>query len=117
MTKKTGDGGTLSGGQVFSYSLGDVANNLTFMMTSMFLMVYMTDIAGVSTGVAGTIYGVTKIWAGVADLLAGQVVDRTNTRWGAAAAVAAVRQHASRDRVRAAVQRSRGAEPGPEAEA
>lgn len=74
--------GTLSGGQVFSYSLGDVANNLTFMMTSMFLMVFMTDIAGVSAGIAGTIYGVTKIWAGVADLIAGQTVDRTNTRWG-----------------------------------
>ncbi|HLS26533.1 MAG TPA: glycoside-pentoside-hexuronide (GPH):cation symporter [Beutenbergiaceae bacterium] len=74
--------GVLSGGEVFSYSLGDVANNLTFMMTSMFLMVYMTDIAGLSAGVAGTIYGVTKVWAGVADLIAGQTVDRTNTRWG-----------------------------------
>ncbi|MGC0250719.1 glycoside-pentoside-hexuronide (GPH):cation symporter [Pseudactinotalea sp. Z1748] len=74
--------GTLSGGQVFSYSLGDVANNVTFMMTSMFLMVYMTDIAGLSAGVAGAIYGVTKIWAGAADLIAGQVVDRINTRWG-----------------------------------
>ncbi|WP_147917477.1 cytidylate kinase family protein [Ruania zhangjianzhongii] len=83
MAEKSGrTGGTLSGGQVFSYSLGDVANNLTFMMTSMFLMVYMTDIAGLSAGVAGTIYGVTKIWAGAADLIAGQVVDRTNTRWG-----------------------------------
>src|SRR5690625_3576970 len=64
--------GVLSGGEVFSYSLGDVANNLTFMMTSMFLMVYMTDIAGLSAGVAGTIYGVTKVWAGVADLIAGR---------------------------------------------
>src|SRR5690625_4439293 len=83
MARKPGKyGGTLSGGQVFSYSLGDVANNLTFMMTSMFLMVYMTDIAGLSAGVAGTIYGVTKVWAGVADLIAGQTVDRTNTRWG-----------------------------------
>ncbi|WP_084109177.1 cytidylate kinase family protein [Knoellia aerolata] len=74
--------GTLSGRQVFSYALGDVANNLSFMMTSMFLMVYMTDIAGISAGVAGTIYGVTKIWAGVADLVAGQTVDRFDTRWG-----------------------------------
>lgn len=83
MARKPGKyGGTLSGGQVFSYSLGDVANNLTFMMTSMFLMVYMTDIAGLSAGVAGTIYGVTKVWAGIADLIAGQTVDRTNTRWG-----------------------------------
>ncbi|SDL81987.1 cytidylate kinase family protein [Tessaracoccus oleiagri] len=74
--------GTLSRGKVFAYSLGDVANNLSFMMTSMFLMVYMTDIAGLSAGVAGTIYGITKIWAGAADLIAGQTVDRINTRWG-----------------------------------
>lgn len=80
--QRRNQGGTLTGGQVFSYSLGDVANNLTFQMTSMFLMVYMTDIAGVSAAVAGTIYGVTKIWAGVADLVAGQTVDRIHTRWG-----------------------------------
>ena len=72
----------LTGRQVVSYALGDVANNLSFMMTSMFLMVYMTDIAGISAGVAGTIYGVTKIWAGVSDLIAGQTVDRFDTRWG-----------------------------------
>ncbi len=74
--------GKMSGGRVLSYALGDVANNLTFMMTSMFLMVYMTEIAGLSAGVAGLIYGVTKVWAGVADLIAGQTVDRINTRWG-----------------------------------
>ncbi|SQG64234.1 glucuronide carrier protein [Corynebacterium renale] len=72
----------LSNGTVISYALGDVANNLTFMMTSMFLMVFMTDIAGVGAGIAGTIYGVTKVWAGVSDLIAGQTVDRINTRWG-----------------------------------
>ena len=33
-------------------------------------------------GVAGAIYGVTKIWAGFADLIAGNVVDKTNSRWG-----------------------------------
>lgn len=36
--------------------MGDVANNLAFQMTSMFLMVYMTDIVGLSAGAAGTIY-------------------------------------------------------------
>ncbi|MDO5498055.1 MAG: glycoside-pentoside-hexuronide (GPH):cation symporter [Propionibacteriaceae bacterium] len=72
----------LSQGRVVSYALGDVANNLSFMMTSLFLMAYMTDIAGVSAAVAGTIYGVTKIWAGISDLIAGQTVDRANTRWG-----------------------------------
>ncbi|AJK69608.1 GPH family glycoside-pentoside-hexuronide:cation symporter [Corynebacterium marinum DSM 44953] len=74
--------GKLPGHRVLTYALGDVANNLTFMMTSMFLTMYMTEIAGLSAGVAGAIYGITKVWAGVADLLAGQTVDRANTRWG-----------------------------------
>ena len=72
----------MSNGRVISYALGDVANNLSFMMTSLFLMAYMTDIAGLTGAMAGTIYGVTKIWAGISDLIAGQTVDRANTRWG-----------------------------------
>ena len=44
--------GTLSNGRVVSYALGDVANNLAFQMTSMFLMVYMTDIVGLSAAAA-----------------------------------------------------------------
>ncbi|QGU08134.1 Glucuronide carrier protein [Corynebacterium occultum] len=72
----------LPGHRVITYALGDVANNLTFMMTSMFLMIYMTEIAGLSAGIAGVIYGVTKVWAGAADLIAGQTVDRFDTRWG-----------------------------------
>lgn len=55
--------GGLSRGRVVSYALGDVANNLAFQMTSMFLMVYMTDIVGISAAAAGTIYAVTKVWA------------------------------------------------------
>ena len=74
--------GTLSNGRVVSYAMGDVANNLAFQMTSMFLMVYMTDIVGLSAAAAGTIYAVTKVWAGVADLVAGNTVDKANTKWG-----------------------------------
>ncbi|SDB81151.1 glucuronide carrier protein [Raineyella antarctica] len=72
----------MSGGRVISYALGDVANNVAFMMTSLFLMAYLTEIAGISAGVAGTIYGITKIWAGVSDLVAGNTVGRKQTRFG-----------------------------------
>ncbi|MGV0396636.1 glycoside-pentoside-hexuronide (GPH):cation symporter [Corynebacterium uberis] len=68
--------------RVLSYALGDAANNLSFMMTSMFLLVYMTEIAGISAATAGAIYGITKFWAGASDLIAGQTVDRFDTRWG-----------------------------------
>lgn len=72
----------LSSGRVVSYALGDVANNVAFMMTSLFLMAYLTEIAGISAAMAGTIYGVTKIWAGVSDLVAGNTVGRKQTRFG-----------------------------------
>lgn len=75
-------GNKLSTGTVISYSFGDVANNLSFQMTSMFLMMYMTNIAGVSAAMAGTIYGVTKIWAGFTDLFAGSMVDKPRTKLG-----------------------------------
>ena len=74
--------GTMPRGRVVSYALGDVANNVSFQMTSLFLMAYMTDIAGVPAAVAGTIYGVTKVWAGVTDLVAGNTVGRRETKWG-----------------------------------
>ena len=72
----------LPGSRVVTYALGDVANNVSFQMTSLFLMAYMTDIAGVPAAVAGTIYGVTKVWAGVTDLAAGNTVGRRETKWG-----------------------------------
>ncbi len=68
--------------RVIGYALGDVANNVAFMMTSLFLMAYMTDIAGIPAAIAGTIYGVTKVWAGVTDLMAGNTVGRKQTKWG-----------------------------------
>jgi glucuronide carrier protein len=68
--------------RVVSYAMGDVANNVSFQMTSLFLMAYMTDIAGVPAAIAGTIYGVTKIWAGVTDLVAGNTVGRKETKHG-----------------------------------
>src|SRR3954453_6463754 len=68
--------------RVVGYALGDIANNVSFQMTSLFLMAYMTDIAGVSAAIAGTIYGITKVWAGVADLVAGNTVARKETKGG-----------------------------------
>lgn len=68
--------------QLLGYAAGDSANNLVFSMASMFLLVYYTDVAGIPATAAGTIFLVVRIWDGVADLIAGRLVDRTSTRWG-----------------------------------
>jgi glucuronide carrier protein len=68
--------------QYLGYAGGDAANNLTFSMASAFLLIYYTDVAGISASTAGTLFLVVRIWGGITDLFAGRRVDDTNTRWG-----------------------------------
>jgi len=64
------------------YGAGDAANNLAFSMTSMFLLLYYTDVVGIAATTVGTLFLVVRIFDGFADLFAGRIVDKTNTRWG-----------------------------------
>jgi glucuronide carrier protein len=69
-------------GQYLGYAAGEVANNLTFSTVSAFLLIYYTDVAGISAATAGTLFLVARVWGGATDLLAGNRVDATSTRWG-----------------------------------
>jgi len=73
---------TLRSPQYLGYAAGEVANNLTFQMVAVFLLIYYTDVAGISASTAGTLLLVVRIWGGFTDLLAGRRVDKTTTRWG-----------------------------------
>ena len=53
-------------------------------LLSSFLSAYYTDVALISAGVVGTIVLVMRFTDGVSDLIMGQIIDRTNTRWGKA---------------------------------
>lgn len=68
--------------QLLGYAAGDMGNNLAFSMASMFLLLYYTDVVGIPAAAAGTIFLVVRVWDGVADLVAGRVIDRTSSRWG-----------------------------------
>jgi glucuronide carrier protein len=68
--------------QLLGYAAGDAANNLAFSMASMFLLLYYTDVAGIPAAAAGTLFLIVRVWDGVADLVAGRLVDRTSSRWG-----------------------------------
>jgi glucuronide carrier protein len=68
--------------QYLGYGAGDAANNLTFSMSSMFLLLYYTDVVGIAATTVGTLFLVVRVFDGFADLFAGRVVDHTNTRWG-----------------------------------
>ncbi len=74
--------GRLRRSQLLGYAAGDAANNLAFSMTSMFLLLYYTDVVGISPAAAGTLFLVVRAWDAFADIYAGRVVDKTMTRWG-----------------------------------
>src|SRR5215217_8031481 len=68
--------------QFLGYAAGDAANNLAFSMSSMFLLIYYTDVVGLSAAAVGTLFLVVRFWDAFADVFAGRLVDRTSTRWG-----------------------------------
>jgi glucuronide carrier protein len=68
--------------QFLGYAAGDAANNLAFAMSSMFLLIYYTDVVGISAAAAGTLFLVVRFWDAFADVFAGRLVDKTQTRWG-----------------------------------
>jgi glucuronide carrier protein len=68
--------------QYAGYASGDAANNLAFSMTSLFLLLYYTDVVGISAAAVGTMFLLVRFWDAFADLFAGRLVDKAQTRWG-----------------------------------
>ena len=68
--------------QYLGYASGDAANNLAFSMSSLFLLLYYTDVARISAAAVGTMFLVVRFWDAMTDLFAGRLVDKTQTRWG-----------------------------------
>ena len=66
----------LSKMSIAGYGAGDAANNLAFTTATMFLLVYYTDVAGISAAAAGTLLLAVRIFDAFADVFAGRVVDR-----------------------------------------
>ncbi|MDR7084227.1 glucuronide carrier protein [Arthrobacter ginsengisoli] len=62
---------------IIGYGAGDAANNLAFTTATMFLLVYYTDVAGISAAAAGTLLLTVRIFDAFADVFAGRVVDRS----------------------------------------
>ena len=65
-----------------AYGLGDTASNIIFQTVMMFLMLYYTDVVGLSPGVVGTMFLAVRIFDAVTDPLMGNLADKTHTRWG-----------------------------------
>ncbi|PPL20359.1 glucuronide transporter [Microterricola pindariensis] len=72
--------GKLSPLSIVGYGAGDAANNLAFTTATMFLLIYYTDVAGISAAAAGTLLLVVRLFDAFADIFAGRIVDRTYSK-------------------------------------
>lgn len=69
-------------GKRIGYGIGDLGCNLVFSTMASYLMVFYTDVFGISAAAAGMMMLVTKFIDALTDTGMGLIVDRTNTRWG-----------------------------------
>jgi GPH family glycoside/pentoside/hexuronide:cation symporter len=65
-----------------SYGLGDAASNIVFQVVINFMLIFYTDVFGISAAAVGTLFLVVRLFDAVTDPLMGGLADRTQTRWG-----------------------------------
>jgi glycoside/pentoside/hexuronide:cation symporter, GPH family len=68
--------------QKAGYGIGDLGGNLFFTMAGFYMLFYLTDVVGMSAGLAGTALMIGKFWDAVTDPAVGYLSDRTESRFG-----------------------------------
>lgn len=59
------------------YMFGDFGNDFTFILSSMFMLKFYTDVMGISAGVVGMVMMAARFVDAVTDVTMGQIVDRS----------------------------------------
>lgn len=81
MTKPDSENGKLSWSTRIAYGLGDTAQNVVWGAMSIITLFY-TDYVGIDPSVIGIIMLASRIFDGLADVVMGILVERTNSKWG-----------------------------------
>ena len=63
-------------GDRFGYMFGDLGNSLLFNLVSSYLLVFYTDVLGISAAAVGTLMIVSRIWDAINDPMMGVFVDK-----------------------------------------
>ncbi len=64
------------------YGLGDVGFSLTSTILGAYFAIFMTDVVGITPGIAAIAIFIGRSWDYINDPLIGHLSDRTRTRWG-----------------------------------
>lgn len=66
------------------YGIGDAGSNFCWTFVASFIMIYCTNILGVSAAVIGTIMMLSKVLDGITDVFMGRIIDATHSKMGKA---------------------------------
>lgn len=69
-------------GTYLSFGMGNFASQMSWMMVSTYLAIFYTDVFGLATGAVATLFLVARIWDGCTDVMMGEIMEHTHTRWG-----------------------------------
>lgn len=65
-----------------AYGMGDVGCNFSWMFVGNFLMIFYTDVCGISMAAVSLLMLVSRFWDAINDPVVGSLSDRTRSRWG-----------------------------------
>ena len=65
-----------------AYGFGDVGCNFSWMFVSNFLMIFYTDVCGISMAAVSALMLFSRFWDAINDPIVGGLTDKTKTRWG-----------------------------------
>lgn len=68
---------------IIGYGLGSMGKDLALGVIGSYLLIFYTDVFGISAAAAGAILFLTKVWDAINDPMMGAIADRTKrTKWG-----------------------------------
>lgn len=69
-------------GSAFGYATGSMGISIIWYMINNYLMLFYTDVVGLTAGAISLIMLIARIWDAANDPMMGAIVDRTHTKWG-----------------------------------
>ncbi|MGL4373546.1 MAG: glycoside-pentoside-hexuronide (GPH):cation symporter, partial [Turicibacter sp.] len=73
---------SVSGKEILGHALGGVGQNFIFAFWSGYMMMFYTDVFGLTAAFVGLLFFGARIWDAINDPMMGMLADRTRTRWG-----------------------------------